>query len=538
MRYLRLLPLLLAILLAGALSYYVWRLPTIDMPMPSATRMAERIAAIAREPHSVAHTEAREAVRRELVDQIEHLGADPVLLSYPNQEAKGYRFDAVDIFAQWPPLFEDSDSVTWLMLVAHYDSRYPWAPVRDTVSSFGAADDGYGVAVALECIAQAIRHRMSWHQGIRLLLTDAEEVGMVGMKCAWEHNPELFSRVGLLLNIEARGPYGPCLLFETSPGNARLIDFFASQAIAPVGYSITNAVYRMMPNYTDFTIVRDELPGLNFAALADINHYHTDKDCIAAVDTTTLAHYGRQIYPVIESYLSTKRFADPDALRAHHDDFYFSLPLFGLVHCSQGIFLMSNALLIILIVYLIRTSRRPLGKVLRSSASILAAGLAVYVLGELLGYGCALLCGARWKTMGTVAGIAADNVVMAVAVAALAAGIAIMLWRKHDAVQLLYSILAVLMLLSVVLLFAAGDNMPFSFPLLVGGATIAADRLNHSHVFIPLALFAISLQAMTFLYVLAMALTIGALGLVLFIAFFDLMLILTFSKIYWLEQHR
>jgi Zn-dependent M28 family amino/carboxypeptidase len=52
---------------------------------------------------------------------------------------------------------------------------------RDTVWSYGAADDGYGIGVILETVSLALKNRTEWKQGIKVLFTDAEEPGMKGM---------------------------------------------------------------------------------------------------------------------------------------------------------------------------------------------------------------------------------------------------------------------------------------------------------------------------------------------------------------------
>jgi hypothetical protein len=537
MKPLRLLPLLIAALLPLWLVFYVWRIPTVDHGEPSPERMKQRIAAIAREPHSVAHPEARERVAATLVDELRQLGGTPELYVYPEQRAKGYTFDVTNIFCEFAPRIACPDT-TWLMLVAHYDSRYPWAPVRDTVSSFGAADDGYGVAVALGCLEQALGHRHSWRQGVRILLTDAEEVGMVGMQLAREHDRALFDRVGLLINIEARGPFGPCLLFESSEGNARLINLYGRTAVAPTAFSITNAVYRLMPNYTDFRVVRDSIPGLNFAAVADINHYHSERDCLEAVSLATLGHYGRQIYPLVDAYLTSPRYADPDALRSHRDSFFFTLPLLGLFHCSSPLFIFINIVVYALALALFMTARRDPRSLAAVGGRMLGEGCLVFVAGTLVSLIAARAAGARWSLLGIIYGVEADNVILIATLALLAVGLLVWVCRTTDLVSRLYGAIFCFAVLGVVMLFVAGDNLPFLLPMAIACLTTLLDRFGHRHQFIPIGIFLILLHAYQFIGFLAMSLTIGALGVTLFIAFFDLLLAATFGKIYYSEQHR
>ena len=166
--------------------------------------------------------------------------------------------------------------------------------------SYGAADDGYGVGVSLETVSEALEFREDWKQGIKVLFTDAEEVGMMGMTALWENDPQVFDNVGLMINVEARGPWGPALLFEACPGNEKVMELYADAAKYPYTYSLTTVVYNFMPNFTDFTIVKDSIPGLNFSTIVDVNHYHTDLDNFSNINPKSIQHYGEQILPIVE----------------------------------------------------------------------------------------------------------------------------------------------------------------------------------------------------------------------------------------------
>ena len=219
----------------------------IDSEEFSARRALRDIEVISKEHHSVAQPEERAAVRDYLVGRLRELGADTVrLFSYdsltgPKFKHVSYTFTATDILAEFSPLSScsgqagDSASVretedVSLMLVAHYDSRYSQIMPKDTVWSYGAADDGYGLAVTLETVGRLLRERDLWKRGVKVLFTDAEEVGMMGMSSIYANDREVFDNVGLMINLEARGTYGPVLLFETSPGNSRLMELYSEAA--------------------------------------------------------------------------------------------------------------------------------------------------------------------------------------------------------------------------------------------------------------------------------------------------------------------
>ena len=302
----RFLFLMVTIILSALISYGLFTLPFpkfIQEEGFSSTRVVKDLEVIAKEPHSVVHPKERAEVLHYLTERLEELGGNTQIYVYPNITARKFTFDATNVLAEFPPLKSSADT-TYLMMIAHYDSRYPWKLINDTVTSKGASDDGYGLGVILECVHQALKYRESWNQGIKVLFTDAEEVDLQGMKAAYKYNKEIFNDVGLILNIESRGPFGPVLLFETSPGNEQLIKLYANHARYPFAYSIMNMVYQKMPNGTDMNIVRDSIPGLNFSPVADINHYHTDLDNIHNISKTTIQHYGEQVVPIIKEYLT------------------------------------------------------------------------------------------------------------------------------------------------------------------------------------------------------------------------------------------
>ena len=193
------------------------------------------------------------------------MGGKPEILEYDSIPCKfGGTMDIADVYCRFDPLGGEA-SGTYLLLVAHLDSRFPEVTPRgDTVCSYGAADDGYGLGVVLELVRGALTYAGEWCQGVKVLFTDAEEHELDGIRCALERDNHIFDGVGLAVNVEARGVRGPALLFETSEGNAALMDFYTGYARFPYTYSLTSTVYGMMPNSTDFSYLSPLFPGFNF----------------------------------------------------------------------------------------------------------------------------------------------------------------------------------------------------------------------------------------------------------------------------------
>ena len=555
-----------AVVLSGLLAYGLWTLPkpqNVDYEGFSSARVVEDIRVISQKPHSVAHPDERAQVREYLIDRLESMGADTVMqfrydsIVGPQNKHVEYTFDAVNLLAEFAPASE-TVSGTDLMLVAHYDSRYSQPMPRDTVWSYGAADDGYGVGVILETMSLALKNRAEWKQGVKVLFTDAEEPGMKGMKAIWENNREVFDNVGLVLNVEARGTWGPALLFEACPGKAKGQELYASTAAYPFTYSLTTVVYQFLPMFTDFTIVKDELPGLNFSNIADVNHYHTDLDNFSNISEKTIQHYGSQILPLTMEYLTGEEYADKDYLRSDSDKVNFTIPLLGLFSFSKvGYIVLCVAVFVLfLLAFALEGLRGRIkaAKVFGFSLKVMGGSVLALLIGEGFAYACAAAAGAKFNLFGTVQGIPFDNKAMILFMVLMFAACVLLYMSGRtkaarsvsgsmrasavtnavtgNALSVLYGVLALQFVLSAVLLGVIGENMMFFITFAFAVAGIILWRLTSLRVWLLAAIVLILLHALSFLFALAMALTIGALGAVALIALIDMMVIIPLADLY------
>ena len=564
----------LVMVAAGLLAYGLWTLPSpkaADYEGFSSARVVEDIAVISKEHHSVAHPEERAKVREYLVERLQGLGADTVkLYGYdslvgPKNRHVVYTFDADNILAEFAPE-NASENTPYLMFVAHYDSRYSQPmPKQDTVWSYGAADDGYGVGVTLETVSQLLKHRADWKQGVKVLFTDAEEVGMYGMTAQWENNKEVFDNVGLMVNIEARGPWGPALLFETCPGNEKIMDLYADASKYHYTYSLTTVVYTFMPNFTDFTIVKDYIPGMNFSTITDVNHYHTDKDNFSNISEKSIQHYGEQILPIAQEYVTNAEYADKDYFRSEKDTVNFTVPVLGLFNFSKTVYMVINIVVFLLFLLVfglekVRGRLKSAAGVFKVSTVLLGTAIGVLLVGELAAYVCAAIAGAKFNLFGIVQGVQFDNWAMIVLVAILFAccmWVYIALRKKavraasgsmrssaskaavsHYAYKNLYGALALLFILSAVLLFVLGENLMFFIPLTCAAVAMIMYHITGLKFWLPAALFVILLHAFSFLYALSMALTIGAVGAVMMLAFLDFMVLIPMADLYLIQTKK
>jgi hypothetical protein len=236
-------------------------------------------------PHPVS-TPENAAVRARILTELEGVGLHPIV-------RHGFGCKTIDSFglvscasvnnilAEVKP-----GAGRAIILMAHYDS-VPAGP--------GAADDESGVATVIET-ARALRaDPTASRHPIIALLTDGEEADLLGA-AAFLHDPELKSRVGAVINVEARGNQGPSLLFQTSAGDGPLIDLYARATRDYATSSLYPEIYRVLPNDTDLTLfIRDGFPSFNFAFVGNVAHYHTTLDTRAHLDPVTLQQHGNNM---------------------------------------------------------------------------------------------------------------------------------------------------------------------------------------------------------------------------------------------------
>src|SRR5213079_614462 len=100
-----------------------------------------------------------------------------------------------------------------------------------------------------------------------------------------------------------RGSSGPALMFETSNENGALIREFARSAPYPMATSLMAAIYKLLPNDTDFTVLKAAgVPGLNFAFLETYEAYHTRLDTIDNLDPRSVQHLGANVLGIVRHF--------------------------------------------------------------------------------------------------------------------------------------------------------------------------------------------------------------------------------------------
>ena len=286
---------------------------TADPTEFSAERAMASINRLADEPHSVLRREAHDRARDDVVGMFSDLGYTPTVHSDPmfdlSDPVDKETFDMLsteqqaavkDAPAETIVVDVPGKSERTMALMAHYDSATDsdGDRARFTTSgdSYGAADDGYGVATIVETLRALKAEGRQPENSLKIVITDAEEIGLIGARNEMRHHRADYENVDLVLNLEARGMSGPAFMFETSPNNSAVASYFLSNVKQPVTGSLFPSLYALMPNSTDMTnLIPEGFTVLNIAAVGDADHYHQSTDAPRYVDHSTLQHYGDQV---------------------------------------------------------------------------------------------------------------------------------------------------------------------------------------------------------------------------------------------------
>jgi hypothetical protein len=280
------------VVVALLLGLAAWSVVALQPPEPrpadapatefSAERAFAHVQQIAAETH-VTGSAANDRVVEGLVRTLTDLGLDTRVQNSVGARAYGEGEARMARVRNVVAVLPGTEPTGRIFLTAHHDS---------VETGPGAADDAAGVAALLEAV-RALTMSDPLRNDVVVVLTDAEEACLCGAEAFAEVHP-LAGGGGVVLNFEARGTTGPPITFQTTPGNAGLVDTYAAAAVHPVATSAAVEVYRVMPNTTDFTMLtaHEGFAGLDTAFVDGSAAYHTPQDVPARLDRGTLQALG------------------------------------------------------------------------------------------------------------------------------------------------------------------------------------------------------------------------------------------------------
>ncbi len=273
---------------------------------------------ISKESHHVG-TKSHKTVQNYIVSELKKMGLNPTIQTQTVVNKKWFAGTTVEnIIAK----IDGSEKGKSLLLLSHYDSNPHSSP--------GASDAGSGVVTILEGIRAFLAKNQPHKNDIIILISDAEELGLLGAKAFVENHPYA-KNVGLVLNFEARGSGGPSyMLLETNGKNSKMItELIKANPTYTTSNSLLYSIYKKLPNDTDLTVFREigDINGFNFAFIDDHFDYHTSQDSYKRLDRTTLAHQADYLMNTL-NYFSN---SELDNLQSDTDLIYVNFPFITLL---------------------------------------------------------------------------------------------------------------------------------------------------------------------------------------------------------------
>lgn len=357
-------------------SFYTHKPQTVsdsDTPLTefSTARAMSYLDSLAQKPHAVGMP-AHQQVQNYIITTLEEMGLEVEVQSdFAFKAGWGALSRAENIIARIPGSTGDQT----LLLMSHYDS----AP---HTASHGASDAGSGVAAVLESVRAFLAQDTPAKNDIIILFTDAEELGLNGASVFVNQHPWA-KEVDLALNFEARGSGGPSnMIVETNGGNAELIKAFAdANPSHPFANSLMYSVYKLLPNDTDSTVLREngDIDGYFFAFIGDHFDYHTANDIPSRLDPESLEHQGRYLTALLNY------FKDADLnLKAEEDYIYFNVPLLKMIYYPFSwiipMLILAWILFFAVLIYGLRRKELRFKNLLRGFLPLLISMLLAYII--------------------------------------------------------------------------------------------------------------------------------------------------------------
>jgi len=359
----------------------------LDAPTTSFSteRALKQLKIISKEAHYVG-TPAHAEVRSYIVKELKNMGVETQIQEgFTLNTSRGYSnlVKPQNILGR----IKGSGNGKAVMLMSHYDS----APHS---ASKGASDAGSGVVTILEGVRAYLASGVTPVNDIIICLTDAEELGLNGAELFVNEHPWA-KDVGVALNFEARGSGGPSnMIVETNRGNANLIKGFKEAgAEYPVATSLMYSIYKLLPNDTDSTVLREDgnIDGFFFAFIDDHFDYHTVNDSFENLDHNTLEHQGSYIVPLLKYYAT----ADLDTVKSEQDYVYFDMAVAKfVVYPFSWIWPMVILALLVFVFLIVYGFKKE-----RLSGKPIAQGFGAFLLSLILGGGLSYLLWELIKVM-------------------------------------------------------------------------------------------------------------------------------------------
>uniref|UniRef100_A0A182IYS4 FXNA-like protease n=1 Tax=Anopheles atroparvus TaxID=41427 RepID=A0A182IYS4_ANOAO len=200
----------------------------------------------------------------------------------------------------------EGDGSAALLLNCHFDT---------VASSPGASDDAASCAVMLEVLRVLSRRPERTRHPVVFLLNGAEETMLQAAHGFVTRHPWA-ADVRAFLNLESSGSGGKEVLFQAGPQHPWLIEMYARAIRHPFAHTLGEEIFQLglIPSDTDFRMFRDygEVPGMDFAHIANGYRYHTRYDSMDFLSLEVLQRTGDNILALTRALANSDELAAED----------------------------------------------------------------------------------------------------------------------------------------------------------------------------------------------------------------------------------
>ena len=297
-----------------------------------------------------------------------------------------------DVVARRP----GSDPTGTLLLYAHYDG----VPV-----SWGAADDGIGLAAILETL-RATLGQPPLRNDLMVVLGDGDEIGVRATDRILREGSAPAAPT-VLLAIDPVGVAGPARLMEGPDGGGRLLAHVEGELPAPV---VTSALRTLAP-----AVFEEDPPGpllapghptLLLTSLHGRDSHHAATDRPIQVEEAALQHHGAQLLAMTRSFGG----GSLGDLTAAGDEprMYVTLPWIGIVDAPRSRAMIQSLALVLLLGIVLLVFRVRGGSLKRAAAGVVT-GATVVALSAGAARGLTTALGRFHPELGRVDGLVYDG---------------------------------------------------------------------------------------------------------------------------------
>lgn len=258
----------------------------------------------------------RDLLNERLQKHREQIANNPELAAFRDDYAKERGFDSFEdyykYYLQGNTEYKNilvkvgpENSEHKFLMMAHYDSA-------KESPSLGAGDDGVSVASLLECM-RILSLKKDMKNTVYFLITDGEELGLVGGDY-FVKNP-LFdpSEITLITNFEARGSKGVPFMYRSSGNNKNLLKILSKNIDKKWTFSWLPDIFKTMPNSSDLGLfIKAGYRGLDFAMGQGFKNYHQPTDSFENLSVKSANQY-LKMTTEFANYFSIVDEIEPDA---------------------------------------------------------------------------------------------------------------------------------------------------------------------------------------------------------------------------------